>query len=598
MSTSTSSTSESTSSTSSSTSLSTSSTSQSTSSTSESTSSTSSSTSTTTVPPAGDRFWVGGTGDWSDATNHWALSSGGSPHFNNLPSSDDNVIVDSNSGFGSGGTITVDTGAFCRDFNSSSGHSYTITHGDNCKLSIYGSLLLEPTITIDISSWPSYFSFYSSSSETIDTNGVVLNELYFDGSGTFTLNNDFEITGQFYQRKGTFDANDHNITANNFTFFADTEYTPTVIMGSGTWEGSIWTTAEGNEGVVTITPETSTIKIVDSGENGINGGGKTYNNIWWAEGSGVGVNYITNNNTFNDFRISSGVDVYFEAGGTQRVSSFTAIGSVGNPIILNTLLEGKFTISKSSGIVECDYLDISNSNATGGATWYAGSHSNDTTNNDGWLFQDFFTTSTSSTSSSTSISTSSTSQSTSTSKSTSTSSTSQSISQSTSSTSSSTSQSTSISISTSSTSQSTSTSLSTSSTSQSTSISISTSSTSSSTSQSISTSSTSTSLSTSSTSQSTSISISTSSTSSSTSQSISTSSTSSSTSQSTSSSISTSSTSISTSSTSTSLSTSTTLPPDPRDKARGKSGEHRHFKVIVDKPKGISSVDKIRVAIK
>ena len=43
-------------------------------------------------------------------------------------------------------------------------------------------------------------------------------------------------------------------------------------------------------------------------------------------------------------------------------------------------------LTKSSGIVECDYLDISNSNAGGGATWYAGKNSNDTLNNDGWIF--------------------------------------------------------------------------------------------------------------------------------------------------------------------------------------------------------------------
>jgi hypothetical protein len=48
----------------------------------------------------------------------------------------------------------------------------------------------------------------------------------------------------------------------------------------------------------------------------------------------------------------------------------------------------QFTLSKSSGVVSCDYLDISNSNATGGAAWYAGSHSADTTNNDGWIFED------------------------------------------------------------------------------------------------------------------------------------------------------------------------------------------------------------------
>jgi hypothetical protein len=42
---------------------------------------------------------------------------------------------------------------------------------------------------------------------------------------------------------------------------------------------------------------------------------------------------------------------------------------------------------KTTGKVSCDYLDISNSNATGGASWYAGANSVDTDNNDGWLFE-------------------------------------------------------------------------------------------------------------------------------------------------------------------------------------------------------------------
>lgn len=49
---------------------------------------------------------------------------------------------------------------------------------------------------------------------------------------------------------------------------------------------------------------------------------------------------------------------------------------------------GQHTLSKASGTVNGDYLDISNSNATGGATWYAGSHSVDTANNNGWIFDD------------------------------------------------------------------------------------------------------------------------------------------------------------------------------------------------------------------
>ena len=75
-----------------------------------------------------NRYWVQGTGSWSDDDNHWATSSGGSPGDGNLPTSSDNVYFDSNSGFGSGGTLTIDVsnGAICNFFEISSG-TFTIS---------------------------------------------------------------------------------------------------------------------------------------------------------------------------------------------------------------------------------------------------------------------------------------------------------------------------------------------------------------------------------------------------------------------------------------------------------------------------------------
>lgn len=40
------------------------------------------------------RYWVGGTGNWSDATNHWASVSGGTPNAANLPTASDTVNFD------------------------------------------------------------------------------------------------------------------------------------------------------------------------------------------------------------------------------------------------------------------------------------------------------------------------------------------------------------------------------------------------------------------------------------------------------------------------------------------------------------------------
>ena len=72
--------------------------------------------------------------------------------------------------------------------------------------------------------------------------------------------------------------------------------------------------------------------------------------------------------------------------GSYNTITYGGAGS-GAVIYVDNTDSDNFFLSKSSGIVECDYLDISNSNATGGAKWYAGANSVDNGNNSGWMFK-------------------------------------------------------------------------------------------------------------------------------------------------------------------------------------------------------------------
>jgi hypothetical protein len=117
------------------------------------------------------------------------------------------------------------------------------------------------------------------------------------------------------------------------------------------------------------------------------GGGLTYYNLRL---SGVGALTITGSNTFND--ITNTVQpstVTFTAGTTQTVSNFSLAGTAGNLITINSDTPGsRFTLSKSSGTVNAQYLAIQDSNATGGATWNSLLTSGNVNNgnNTGWIF--------------------------------------------------------------------------------------------------------------------------------------------------------------------------------------------------------------------
>ena len=67
-------------------------------------------------------YWVGGAGNWSDATNHWATSSGGSPSSENLPTIFDAVIFDG----GGVGNCTLDVNAVFASINVTTGYTGTL----------------------------------------------------------------------------------------------------------------------------------------------------------------------------------------------------------------------------------------------------------------------------------------------------------------------------------------------------------------------------------------------------------------------------------------------------------------------------------------
>lgn len=338
-----------------------------------------------------NKYWVGGTGNWSDATNHWATSSGGSPGVSNSPTSSDNVFIDTNSGFGGGGTLSIDGGTVeMYDLSSQTGHSYSWVFQGN-SIGVYGSILWESSATVDTNG---RIDTYGAGNHTITTAGQDFDEIDFMGTGTYTLQDNLTLTNEIYMENGTLDANNYNVTTGRYYFYADTNYTPTIIMGSGTWETKTtdgWTIDDADS-YMTITPETSTVKLSTSSQYfspnyGTNSSeqGQTYNNLWVTGGDRIVE--IRGSNTFNELKIDGKKTIKFSSSSTTTVSIFNVAGTADNLITITSTSAEQHTLSKLPGTVSCNYLDIANSVATGGATWYAGANSVNSDNNSGWIFE-------------------------------------------------------------------------------------------------------------------------------------------------------------------------------------------------------------------
>lgn len=353
------------------------------------------------------RYWIGGSGNWNDTSN-WSSSSGGAGGAS-VPTSTDNVVIDSNSGFGSGGTITLNGSywsAECHDFTSTSGHSYSIDYSSS-DLSIFGSAALEAGVTFTSDTWLYLASDGSGTPETFNANSADLNLVIFGGLDAGTEDGNWTLTGGataasgFYVLSGSFDADTYNITAEYFYLKASGGYTTTVNMGSGIWKAigystyggdglaAFWTSSTTGS-TLTINAETSTIKIDRTVSTGATqyfyGSGKTYNNVW-ITGSSTDEVRVFGSNTFSQLRDerTGSHTVRFSAGTTQTTTDFDFTASTGAIITIASSGSGTHTLSQASGTVDATGLNLTDSVATGGATWNA-NNSVDNGGNSGWNF--------------------------------------------------------------------------------------------------------------------------------------------------------------------------------------------------------------------
>ncbi len=145
---------------------------------------------------AGPYFWVGGTGNWSDATNHWSTTSGGLPNAANVPTSSDNVSFDILSNT-TAYTVTVDVTANCKDMTWAlpSVSGVPTLAGSAFNLSVFGSVSFITGMSVSLST--TLLMAATTTGKTVTTNGVQLGcFVNFSGSGGgWTLQDDLTLSG-------------------------------------------------------------------------------------------------------------------------------------------------------------------------------------------------------------------------------------------------------------------------------------------------------------------------------------------------------------------------------------------------------------------
>ncbi len=329
-------------------------------------------------------YWIGGTGNWSDAS-HWSFTSNG--------------IADSDASPVSTSKVYFDSGSCASSCTATINQDYTINgfslNNSNATIASSGNLTVGGNWTRSAGTFnPGTKTVTFTNSSPALTGATTFNNLTITAPTSITLTGD-TVNGEL-QMTG-----DVTITGTP-TLGSNSTVTYTATSGSRAIKPWTYSTLKinGSSGTFTL-PADLTATAINIAAGTLDSNGHNIQVTNWANTGGFtqGVKKVTitgsaasviGNTTFYDLTIAAGSTAVFAHGTTQTIGgTFTATGSEGNAINLQSdLARSAFTLSKTTGDVSVIYCIIKDSTGSGGANWYARTKDNnqDATGNTGWVF--------------------------------------------------------------------------------------------------------------------------------------------------------------------------------------------------------------------
>lgn len=318
-----------------------------------------------------DKYWVGGTGNWSDDDNHWSLTSGGAPADGNIPTSSDNCIFNGSSSAASAAyTVTVNVSATCADFTMGGpGAGNNVTWAGSSALNIAGSMNLSAGSADLTRTYTGAITFSSTASgKTLTFNGVTLaSATTFDGAGgAWTLQDAWNNSASTITlTRGTLDTNDKTLISGNFS--STNSNTRSLSLGSsliyvGNWDLTNVTGLTFNAETATITSTTTT---------NFQGGGLTYNDVIIKRDTDGGSGF-EGANTFANLTIT-GVGAFrgtsLSIGANQIITGTLTIN--GNSILnrMHIFGEDEAIMTFTAATVTVTNTDFESITGAGAANW-------------------------------------------------------------------------------------------------------------------------------------------------------------------------------------------------------------------------------------
>lgn len=159
------------------------------------------------------RYWVGGTGSWSQ-TSHWSTSSGGAGGAS-VPTASDDVIV--NAASGSSFTITFDGSPVCNSLTTTGSNAFTLTGSASVTVAISESMTMSVTNHIFSGTYNFTSTNIGNTISLNNTNNTASAKFLFSGSGAWTFMTNAIISTSIIQASnGSLNTNGNAITTKEY----------------------------------------------------------------------------------------------------------------------------------------------------------------------------------------------------------------------------------------------------------------------------------------------------------------------------------------------------------------------------------------------
>lgn len=318
------------------------------------------------------RYWVGGTGNWSE-TSHWSATSGGTGGAS-VPTSADDVYFNAFSFTGTSQSVTINVAASCLSmYWTGATNNPTLKASGSVSLSVYGYLTFIAGMSVSRGTATTFsLSFLGGAGGVRQitcgtaTNMGAFTTITFNGTGSasWQLQDDFNAgSANIAFIAGTLNTNGKAV-ANTSSFNFSSSSAKTLTLGASTLSCGSFSIPDSVASSTTLNAGTSTIAVLGN----FTGGGKTYYNV---SITASGLILISGANTFNNLTYNPNFTRYNElvlAANQVIIGTLTLTGNPSNRICVRSDFFG-VQRTLSAAVVACTYTDFNSIAAAGSGNW-------------------------------------------------------------------------------------------------------------------------------------------------------------------------------------------------------------------------------------